>query len=197
MGPHRPACLLPSRCQLSCPPACMRTFGVAGRARRRAPAQPGLLERSYAYEWAWRPGALPRVSLVPPGAARHKLPRSSGARRAYDRVETQPGLHTFGDDLSGASLPARAEGYQTPRLFLCRGVEGCKGRQREESCGVMQASWLQGRCISALELTYTTYTPASRGLSSYERLHTYWCGKTSHCISRCQLHQTAEEPQLP
>lgn len=43
----------------------------------------------------------------------------------------------------------------------------------------LQASRSQGRCNIAPELTYTTYTPVSRGLSSYECQHT---AAERHCI---------------
>lgn len=73
------------------------------------PTPPPPFGNSYAYEWVWRPGALPRLSLVPPGAARHKLPQHGGARRAYDRVETQPALHTFEGDPQGEHLRISAQ----------------------------------------------------------------------------------------
>ncbi len=31
----------------------------------------------------------------------HTVPRRNNARRAYDRVETEPGLHTFKDNPAG------------------------------------------------------------------------------------------------
>lgn len=54
-----------------------------------------------AYQWHPPPrGArLPRLEALPPGAAAHKVPRRSiETRRAYQRVETEPGLDKFADN---------------------------------------------------------------------------------------------------
>ena len=34
------------------------------------------------------------------------VPRRTNARRAYQRVETEPGLHTFADDAQGCNHPS-------------------------------------------------------------------------------------------
>jgi hypothetical protein len=69
--------------------------------------------RLYAYTWrpGVAPGAPPVVEVIPPGAAAHKVPRRAmPAKRAYQRVETEPGLDRFvGDDggLHSKSLGGR------------------------------------------------------------------------------------------
>lgn len=68
--------------------------------------------RMYAY--SWRPGeagsgGAPRLQAVPSTAAPHKVPRRAlPDKRAYQRVETEPGLDAFADDAPG--LQAKALG---------------------------------------------------------------------------------------
>ncbi|KFM25933.1 Ectonucleoside triphosphate diphosphohydrolase 1 [Auxenochlorella protothecoides] len=89
--------------------------------------------RLHAYEWRASPGAAsaPRVRAIPPSAAAALVPRrAKAARRAYQRVETEPALDAWLGDPAGlaaaalgpllawaeAVVPARARGA-TP-LFL-------------------------------------------------------------------------------
>ena len=74
--------------------------------------------RMYAYGWraAGGGGGAPRLDAVPSTAAPHKVPRRAlPDKRAYQRVETEPGLDAFADDPAG--LRAKALG-------------GCCGRRR-------------------------------------------------------------------
>ncbi|GAB4819746.1 hypothetical protein N2152v2_006792 [Parachlorella kessleri] len=60
--------------------------------------------RLYAYTWqpGQHPGAPPIVEAIPPSAAAHKVPRRAmPAKRAYQRVETEPGLDQFVGDERG------------------------------------------------------------------------------------------------
>ncbi|KAK9807631.1 hypothetical protein WJX72_004780 [[Myrmecia] bisecta] len=58
--------------------------------------------RLYAYTWRERRGKLPLLEAVSIRAARHKLPRrAAGDRRAYERLETEPGLDHYVDDPQG------------------------------------------------------------------------------------------------
>lgn len=86
------------------------------------------------------------------------------------------------------------QGQNSTRCLVVRSVEGgCKGRQCEESCGALQASRSQGRCNIALELAYTTFTPVSRGLSSYECQHT---AAERHCIVLAGVNYTRLQKSL-
>lgn len=60
--------------------------------------------RMFAYTWraAASSGAPPLVSAIPPSAAAHAVPRRAmPAKRAYQRVETEPGLDRFVGDKRG------------------------------------------------------------------------------------------------
>ena len=86
--------------------------------------------RMYAYSWrpaAPRTGGAPRLEAVLSTAAPHKVPRRAlPDKRAYQRVETEPGLDAFADD--PAALQAKALG-------------GCCSWHRV---------WLERRCTLAL-----------------------------------------------
>lgn len=66
--------------------------------------------RMYAYSWRQAGGGgAPRLEAVPSTAAPHKVPRRAlPDKRAYQRVETEPGLDAFADD--AAALQAKALG---------------------------------------------------------------------------------------
>lgn len=67
--------------------------------------------RMYAYTWHDGSGAgvAPLLAAVPSSAAAHKVPRRAmPGRRAYQRVETEPGLDQFVGD--GQGLQAKALG---------------------------------------------------------------------------------------
>ncbi|KAL0038169.1 hypothetical protein WJX79_005885 [Trebouxia sp. C0005] len=58
--------------------------------------------RIVAYKWNENPGQVPVVSTVVPQTAQQKVPRkAAGDVRAYDRVETEPGLDKFVNDAEG------------------------------------------------------------------------------------------------
>jgi hypothetical protein len=61
--------------------------------------------RMYAYTWSngWGSNGAPRLAAVPSSAAPHKVPRRAlPSKRAYQRVETEPGLDRFsGTDVDG------------------------------------------------------------------------------------------------
>lgn len=64
--------------------------------------------RMYAYTWRDERGG-PALAVVPSTAAPHAVPRRAlPGKRAYQRVETEPGLDQFVDDASG--LEGRALG---------------------------------------------------------------------------------------
>jgi apyrase len=80
--------------------------------------------RMYAYEWH-APAAgspLPRLAAIPPGAAPHKVPRRAlENRRAYKRVETEPGLDKFLDDPAALAAAALAPLLEWARAVVPRG----------------------------------------------------------------------------
>jgi Golgi nucleoside diphosphatase len=60
--------------------------------------------RLFVYRWQGitSAGGTPRVESIPPSFAPHKIPRKAlSSRRAYQRVETEPGLHSFVEDPMG------------------------------------------------------------------------------------------------
>lgn len=59
--------------------------------------------RMYAYTWRDSGGGgPPPLAAVPSTAAPHKVPRRAlPGKRAYQRVETEPGLDSFADDPAG------------------------------------------------------------------------------------------------
>lgn len=73
--------------------------------------------RMYAYTWRSGRGSdsAPRLAVVPSSAAAHKVPRRAlPSKRAYQRVETEPGLDRFaGTDVAG--LQDRALGACSTR----------------------------------------------------------------------------------
>ena len=79
--------------------------------------------RLFAYRWQPRrrgggAGGLPRLRVVPPSAAPHKLPaRPHAAHSAYTRVETEPGLDQYVEDMDGlqrAALGAKDGSARVP-----------------------------------------------------------------------------------
>lgn len=71
--------------------------------------------RLYAYTWkpGAAPGAPPAVAAIPPSAAAHVVPRRAmPAKRAYQRVETEPGLDQFAGD---------AQALHTKAIGACQG----------------------------------------------------------------------------
>lgn len=67
--------------------------------------------RMFAYTWrdAAGAGGAPALAAVPSTAAPHKVPRRTmPGKRAYQRVETEPGLDRFAEDAPG--LQAKALG---------------------------------------------------------------------------------------
>jgi hypothetical protein len=69
--------------------------------------------RMYAYTWREGlagGGAAPLLAGVPSSAAPHKVPRRAmPSKRAYQRVETEPGLDHFKDDAEGLQAQALGE----------------------------------------------------------------------------------------
>lgn len=68
--------------------------------------------RMYAYTWRSGIGAdgTPRLAVVPSTVAPHKVPRRAlPGKRAYQRVETEPGLDRFADDPDGLRRKALGE----------------------------------------------------------------------------------------
>ncbi|DBB01407.1 hypothetical protein WJX77_012567 [Trebouxia sp. C0004] len=58
--------------------------------------------RIVAYKWKENPGQAPIVNAVVPQTAQQKVPtKAAGDVRAYDRVETEPGLDKFVNDAAG------------------------------------------------------------------------------------------------
>lgn len=61
--------------------------------------------RIYAYTWeesGSEGGGMPKLTLLPPEAAPNKVPRRAlPSKRAYKRVETEPGLDAFVRDAAG------------------------------------------------------------------------------------------------
>ncbi|KAK9835894.1 hypothetical protein WJX74_010454 [Apatococcus lobatus] len=62
--------------------------------------------RLHAYQWQDKPSRLPLLRSISIKAARHKVPRRSGGKRAYERVETEPGIDSFLHDISGVKNKA-------------------------------------------------------------------------------------------
>ena len=79
--------------------------------------------RMYAYTWRSGGGGdgAPRLAAVPSSAAPHKVPRRAlPSKRAYQRVETEPGLDRFsGTDVDG--LQDRALGAWRRHILFCCG----------------------------------------------------------------------------
>lgn len=66
--------------------------------------------RMYAYTWRDARGG-PALAVVPSTAAPHAVPRRAlPSKRAYQRVETEPGLDQFVDDAPGLEARALGEG---------------------------------------------------------------------------------------
>lgn len=83
---------------------------AAGAAMQRAPRYVLVVDagssgtRMFAYAWrrGAAPGAPPLLAAVAPTAAPHAVPRRAlPGKRAYQRVETEPGLDAFADDPDG------------------------------------------------------------------------------------------------
>jgi hypothetical protein len=66
----------------------------------------------YAYTWreADDPAEMPLLEAVPSGMAPHKVPRrAKPGKRAYQRVETEPGLDQYAGDHHGLQAKALGE----------------------------------------------------------------------------------------
>ena len=111
--------------------------------------------RMYAYSWrpaAARNGGAPRLEAVPSTAAPHKVPRRAlPDKRAYQRVETEPGLDAFADD--PAALQAKALGgccswhgvrraqRCTLALSSAAALLCCVGHERPVICCALATLW--------------------------------------------------------
>lgn len=63
--------------------------------------------RVFAYTWQTSEHGIPSVRMIPASAAPHKIPRKTlPNRRAYHRVETEPGLAAYSNDIQG--IPDKA-----------------------------------------------------------------------------------------
>lgn len=92
--------------------------------------------RMFAYTWrrGAAAGAPPRLEAVSPAAAAHKVPRRAlPDKRAYQRVETEPGLDAFAADPDG--LRRKALGELKWRQCGGAGSGGGRPARRRGRCG--------------------------------------------------------------
>ncbi|PRW21038.1 putative apyrase 7 [Chlorella sorokiniana] len=123
--------------------------------------------RMYAYSWRQATsGGAPRLEAVPSTAAPHKVPRRAlPDKRAYQRVETEPGLDAFADDAAGlqakalgpllewaAAVVPRSQRPRTP-VFLF-GTAGLRKLSEEQ-----QARLLDG-CRAVLGASFFRFDPS-------------------------------------